>query len=302
MNWHILLVLAGLGTDVQQPACIEDYPKNYGQMTVAGEAKLAMKPDFASFQFEVLSRQNEASEALTGNNKAVGSAMALLEKLGVEKHCITTAGFSLEQVWEPKSKEEQTPVLRGYLVRNTVFVTVKQLDNLGKIMDGLVRGGVTNVQGLRMGVSEERVDMDDLKEKAVRQAVARAERMAKAAGVRLGVLRSISFSGGRAMPAYAARASMTLQDAAPGEVPVSAGETKSSVVVNLTYDLVPMTVRMRPDPMPWRSKKNAEVQNLLREDAMRNEVPPRKNNDIRLPFINPSHPPVDRIPGDRPKN
>ena len=104
------------------------------------------------------------------------------------------------------------------------------------MLDALVKAGVNNINGVQFSIKDSKSAKDKAREDAIREARAKAESMASAAGVKLGKLKSLSESGGNFNPrppvAYAALESRQ------AKTPVSAGEQEINVTVNMTYDII----------------------------------------------------------------
>ncbi|HEV2061408.1 MAG TPA: SIMPL domain-containing protein, partial [Solirubrobacteraceae bacterium] len=82
-----------------------------------------------------------------------------------------------------------------YVARNAVAVTIRALERAGAIVDAGVRAGATNVYGPEFGVSDGAARYRDALGLALADARAKAERMARDAGVTLGAVLRIHEGG-----------------------------------------------------------------------------------------------------------
>jgi len=121
-------------------------------------------------------------------------------------------------------QNRQSPKIDGYEVRNTVTAVSEDLENVGPMLDALVKAGVNNINGVKFSISEPDAAKNEARSKAIKSAKAKAQSMATAAGVKLGNLTSISETRAASL------------ESAP--TPIAAGEQNLSVTVNLTYEIV----------------------------------------------------------------
>jgi uncharacterized protein YggE len=124
------------------------------------------------------------------------------------------------------------------MVSRQVEIELKDLDKLGALLERAVDAGVNQV-GDPMLDSSRRKDLErEAMTKAVEDARLNAEALARAAGAKLGAVRTLSASGS-APPVPMYRAAMAVADAkmAP-EATYQAGDMKFSANVSAEYDLV----------------------------------------------------------------
>ena len=193
-----------------------------------------MAPDMATVSAGVVTQGKTAREAMFGNATKMTRAFEELEAAGIEKNHITTSQLSLQPKYNYKNR--QSPKIDGYEARNTVSAKTYDLDNVGAMLDALVKAGVNNINGVQFSIKDSKSAKDKAREDAIMEARAKAESMAAAAGVKLGKLKSLSESGGNFNPrppvAYAALESRS------ASTPISAGEQQINVTVNMTYDII----------------------------------------------------------------
>jgi len=143
-------------------------------------------------------------------------------------------GLSLYQQ-EERDKDGKV-VARYYVVNNTVRVTVRNLDNLGKVLDVVVRSGANRVQNIQFGISDRAALLEQARLEAVKQGKEQAAAIAEAAGAKLGEVQTISF---QAMAEPVLREDMVMMAApkAAGEVPVSGGQMQITATVQMVFSL-----------------------------------------------------------------
>ena len=129
----------------------------------------------------------------------------------------------------------QPPKVNGYQVSNTVTVTVRDLEELGSILDKSVTVGANTINGVSFAVADPSKLYDEARKTAFADARSKAELYATAAGGTLGELESIRETQGFNQPLPAPMYAREAAAAAP--VPVEAGELAFSINVNVEWEL-----------------------------------------------------------------
>lgn len=215
-------------------------------LNIAAEGKVARTPDLAVFSAGVTTQGKTAGEALTENAQRMAAVIAALRKAGIAERDIQTSNLSVNPVYgQPKrlpdgSYEQTDPVIIGYQATNQVSVRQRKLDQYGKVIDTLVSAGANQVNGPSFQIDSPEGALDEARVAAMSKARARADLYAKAAGLRVVRVLSISENGGFAPPPQPpimfAREAMS---SAPKASPVAAGELEMTVTVNVSYELAP---------------------------------------------------------------
>lgn len=216
-----LLVAAAL------PAAADEAP---GRIVVVGSAEVAAVPDVATITAGVETRGPTAAEAMAANSEAMTAVFAALDAAGIERRDLQTRQLDLSSVQsQPRDAGDEAPRIVAYEAANMVTVRVRDIDGLGGVVDALAQAGANRFYGIAFEVSDPREDLDAAREQAVADARARAELYARAAGVTLGPVLSISDEPQGGMPMMRADAAMA---AAP---PVAAGTVSLSASVRIVY-------------------------------------------------------------------
>ncbi len=208
-------------------------------MTLSATGTINSKPDMATLSTGVETVAVRARDALDDNSESMERMMKSLRTAGLEDRDIATTQFSVQPRYEHirrrnKAQSPQVPRIIGYTVRNNLNITVRNLDNLGRIIDRLVTLGSNRFGGISFGLSEPDKALNEARREAMRNVMDKARLYARAAGVRLGAITSISEQARRHAPrpmAYRAKRSMAMA------VPIAAGEHKTSVTVHVTWAL-----------------------------------------------------------------
>lgn len=204
---------------------------------VNGTGLVYLTPDIAYINIGVHTETPTAAEAVTANNKQTQLVVDALKEAGVDAKDIRTSNFS---IWPNTQFDPQTNARLGttYVVDNTVFVTVRKLDNLGALLDAAVKAGANNVNSIQFDVADKTASIKQARDQAVKDAKAQAQELAQAAGVTLGPLQNINFSDNVPSPimqAYGKGGGGGAPEAA--SVPINPGTMTLTVNVNLTYEI-----------------------------------------------------------------
>jgi uncharacterized protein YggE len=129
------------------------------------------------------------------------------------------------------------PPSHVYQVSNTVMVVIRNLDQVGPVLDAAVAAGANNVWGVSFGLDETGPLEARAREKAIADARARAEALARLQGVSLGRVVSISEVVEHG-PIYAPRAALASGAySADMGTPVASGEVPFGTQVKVVYAL-----------------------------------------------------------------
>ncbi|MDB5459032.1 MAG: hypothetical protein JWO72_773 [Caulobacteraceae bacterium] len=200
-------------------------------LTAAGETRLA--PDMASVTLGVAATAATAAEAMKQDAAQMARVIAALRRLGVAERDIQTAGFNVQAQYAfPPNQQRQ---LTGYQASNQVSVTVRELDRLGAVLDGVAAGGANEINGVGFGLKDPGAAEDAARLKAVAALKAKADLYARATGYTLGRLVNLSEGGGYTPGPVRPMALMTASKRV--ETPVEAGELGVRIEVSGVYEM-----------------------------------------------------------------
>ena len=209
-------------------------------LSVNAEARSFRKPDLAVFSAGVTSQGKTAAEAMTANSADMNRVLAALKKAGIADRDVQTSNLSLNPLYAPQVVgpdgriENPEPRIIGYQVNNQVSVKQRKLADFGKVLDTLVSVGANQINGPSFELDDSDAAMDEARTAAMAKARQRAELYAKAAGLKVKRIVSISESGGYSppMPVMYAKA---MAEAAP--TPIAAGEVGMTASVAVQFEL-----------------------------------------------------------------
>ncbi|MFM5954809.1 MAG: SIMPL domain-containing protein [Novosphingobium sp.] len=211
-------------------------------LTVTAEGKSIRTPDLALFSAGVVTQGKTATEAMSANAAAMNNVIATLKKAGIADRDIQTSSLNLSPVYGqpvigPNGQQIQEPRIVGYQANNTVTVRSRDIKGFGKVLDALVASGANQVYGPNFQMSDPSAAMDEARVDAMKAARARGDLYAKAAGLRVVRIISISEGGGYSPPQPVYAKVMMADAAAP--TPIAAGEVEAQVSLSVQFELAP---------------------------------------------------------------
>jgi uncharacterized protein YggE len=206
-------------------------------LTVSGQGEVKAVPDQAELSTGVATQGRDAASALSANARAMSAVLATLRRAGIPDKDIQTSNVAIApQYADQKPGATRPPRIIGYEVTNTVSVTVEGLDKLGPTIDALVASGANQIEGPNFSIADPKPLLAKAREEAVKDAMARAETYARAAGVTLGPITSIGEGSEESTVRPMGRA-MLAGVIAPNSTPVAAGQMNVSANVSITWEI-----------------------------------------------------------------
>jgi hypothetical protein len=210
-------------------------------LTISADGRSIRAPDLAVFNAGVTTQAKTAAAALSENAERMNAVIASLKASGIADRDIQTSNLSVNPVYgQPRADEHGNisgePVIMGYQATNQVEVRQRKIGNYGKTIDTLVSAGANQVSGPSFQLDNPDAASDEARIDAMKKARARAELYAKAAGLSVRRILTISENGGYTPqpPLMYARAEAMM---AKAPSPVSAGELQISANVTVTFEL-----------------------------------------------------------------
>lgn len=206
-------------------------------ISVNGSGKTYLTPDIAYVNIGVQTESEDAAEAVSVNNSRSQQVSDAINNLGVDEKDIQTRNFSIYPRQEFDNEGKPTGKIT-YIVDNTVFVTVRDLDVIGDLLNAVVAAGANSINGIQFDVADKTAALSEARQAAVVNARAIAEELASAAGVSLGNVQTIStVSSDTPVPLNMGRGAAEVMLAADASVPVSPGQMLLTVDVFIVYEI-----------------------------------------------------------------
>jgi uncharacterized protein len=215
-------------------------------ISVSGYGESYSTPDIATFTYSVVSEKPTVAAAQTDATAKSNAVLAYLKSAGVDQKDIQTSNYSINPMYDwvqgscvngicPNGRQ----VLRGYEVRQSNTVKVRDTGKAGELLSGIGDKGATEVSGLQFTFDDPNQGQNEARQKAIADAKAKADELAKQLGV--GIVRVVSFNestGGNPQPVSYGRGGVTNQAMDAKAAPeLSVGQNKVTSSVSVTYEI-----------------------------------------------------------------
>ncbi len=232
------VLLAGCGGTTNVGAVDLTLTTQQSGIWVTGEGEATAVPDIANLRLGVEATQDTVEEAQAQAAEAMDGVMAALKDNGVAEKDIQTEYFRIHKItrWDSEEGEE---VVIGYRVSNIVTAKIRDVEEAGSIIDAVAEAGgdLIRVDDISFSVDDPSPYYKKAREKAMADAEAKAEQLAKAAGVRLGEPTYVSEST-YVTPSIFPRAAMEVFPAPEVETSISPGEMEIRTTVQVAYAIL----------------------------------------------------------------
>ena len=164
-------------------------------LKVEGKGKSSSKPDLIQLNFNLMATHAEYKKALELYTESYENLEQSFIRAGIEKQEIKTSNLRIETLYESVSEGRIFKnVFKGYAMHTNVFVEIPlDLALLSTIISNISNKGITPEFTINFAVKNDKEALDLALVEAVSDAKAKAETLAKAAGVTLGTIRNMSY-------------------------------------------------------------------------------------------------------------
>lgn len=208
-------------------------------ISVIGEGKSFITPDTLNINLSISELEKTTDLAQKKSNEKLAKVQEVISLFTIEKKDIQTTNASINPEYD-RSKEQRQ--LLGYRSTQTLNIKMtgsgfeqKGADFIAKISE---IGGVS-IDNTTFSITDENKGTEQARERAFKDAQAKAEQLAKLAGVKLGKVSLISEQSSQSYPRpmYTAAKEMAVSDSVAGATPLSAGETEVSMTISVNYEI-----------------------------------------------------------------
>ena len=202
------------------------------RITVTGSGTVSGTPDQLMLYMGVQANGSSVSAALQRANRAVSAVTRALTRTGVRGSDIQTSGLSIQ----PDYTGDST-VPAGYGVSESIGVTLRTLAAAGTQIGDAVRAGgnATQVDGVSLNLNDTSSLLAAARAKAAADARTKAAQYARALGMSLGPV--VSVSEQHPAPVLPMFAAPSAGRATSSPVPVSPGSQQVTVTVTAVFVL-----------------------------------------------------------------
>lgn len=206
-------------------------------ISVTGKGEMTVKPDLSSITLIV---RESGKSAKQGEDKLKEKTDKLLSDIIflVEDKDIKTENYNSYPKYSYPLNEPAK--IEGYEVSQTMVLKVRDIKNVGKVLEIISAAGINEVSGPSYEIDDIENYKDDTRVLAIKNANEKAEKLAKQLGVKL--VRIVSFSEGddNAQPMYMKEGTVA-KNAMSADIDeviaLPAGENKVTSNVTITFEI-----------------------------------------------------------------
>jgi uncharacterized protein YggE len=234
--WPAGLLALGLAASCGSSVAADVLPRS---VSVTGSGEVRAQPDMAYVTLGVEARKPTLAEARNLVAATVERVLGLARELKIDPRYVDSTALQVQPEYRWNDKDAQR-VLLGYVVSRQVEIELRNLEQLGALLERSVTAGVNQVGSPRLDSTRRKELERDALARGVADARLNAEALARAAGATLGPVRTLSASAeAPVVPMYRERVMMAQAVAADAEQTYESREMKFSATVNAQYDLIP---------------------------------------------------------------
>ena len=201
-------------------------------LTMNGVGSAQIAPDMAEITLGVITEAKDAAKAHSDNAAQAARVQAAIKALGVAERDIQTTRYDFSPIYDVKDNGRS--VTTGYTVTNAIVVKVRNLANVGKVIDAALANGANRVDSLEFSANDPSAAKDAALADAARDARSKADAVARALGVR--IVRILNVYADAQSPAPRNFMPMMMaKEAYDAATPISAGELSFEASVNISY-------------------------------------------------------------------
>jgi uncharacterized protein YggE len=207
-------------------------------VAVSGQGEIQAEPDLAHVTLGVESRKPKLEEARAEVARTIDAVLKLTRDLKIDQTLVRSTRINVqpEYNWDANARERN---LIGYYVSRQVEIELRDLEKLGQLLERATDLGVNQLGDPRLDSSKRRDLERQALAKAVEDARANAEAVAKTAGARLGPVRTISANSGYVPPPMPMRGKvMMAMEASDAAQSYQSGQMTFTGNVQIEYDLI----------------------------------------------------------------
>jgi len=212
---------------------------------VNGHSRIDVEPDLAILMLGVEARELTVAEARDAAAEAMTAVREALAGLGVADDDIVTTSFSIspQTVWVEVKDAIGThgePRITGYIVSNSLRVKIRNLDDVGNVVDSSAEAGgnLIRINSISFTVDDASAYAEQLRQFASADARAKAELYAAAMGVQLGPLVYLNEAGSSAPVLKAPMAEMAMAGDSRAATQIAGGDVSLSADVQAAFSIV----------------------------------------------------------------
>lgn len=160
----------------------------FPKLVVTGSSLLHKPADQVMLAIAVLTRSDEAKNALSDNNVKMQQVIESLQKAGLQKGEYFTGQFSIQPVYSipPRNPPpDWKAAIVAYEVTNSVNIKTQKLELAPIIIDAVGRAGANQISNISFGLVDQQTHKNEAIQQATNNALDDAQALADAANLKL---------------------------------------------------------------------------------------------------------------------
>jgi len=211
--------------------------QNANQITVSGEGKVYAKPDVAVVNLGVTTEGQTTADVIKSNTDKMNAVIKAVKDSGVDEKDILSTAYSLSPLYN--YTEAKGRVFQGYTLDQNIEVKIRDFTKIGDILSKATAKGANLANNLQFTIDNPEQFKQEARAKAIEQAKANAQNLAKVSGIKLGKLINV-YENYSPYPIMYNTKALGLGGGAAESAPaptIQPGQQEIDVTINLTYQV-----------------------------------------------------------------
>ena len=207
------------------------------QISVSGEGKVYAKPDVAVVDLGVTTQGNTTADVIKINTDKMNAVIQAIKDSDVDEKDITSTTYNLSPLYN--YTEAVGRVFEGYTLDQNIEVKIRDFTKIGDILSMATAKGANLANDLQFTIDNPEQFKDEARAKAIEQAKANAQNLAKSSGIKLGKLINV-YENYNSYPMMYNSKAIRLGDGVAESAPVPTiqpGQQEVNITINLTYQV-----------------------------------------------------------------
>lgn len=204
---------------------------------VSGDGKAIATPDIALLGLGVEAQSKSVGEAQSVARQAMSRVRQAFAAQGIEEKDIKTISYSVQPVYQYIQRENRQELI-GYRVSDRISVKIRKIQDAGKAIDASTEAGGNSIRidSISFTIDDPNPFKVEAREKALKDAMAKAKQMAELTGVKLGKAIYITETGSvQPQPRTFQAPLMARAESGTPPTEISPGETEIQVQVQIAF-------------------------------------------------------------------
>lgn len=164
---------------------------NHRHIAITGHGEVRVSPDMAKLHLHVENTQKSSQSAKQHVDESVNKLLAGLNKFGITSDHINASRISTSPHYQ-YDRTQNKNVLKGYIARRDITLTLKDLDKLNELMDYVLSVKVNQIRNVELLASNETELTQQALTKAIEDAKESGAALARSFKAKLGDIYSIN--------------------------------------------------------------------------------------------------------------